>query len=59
MTSSSDNKSTLGWIFSLGGGVISWAPKKQTCISYFTMESKFIVMAATDKKSRMTKKYVV
>jgi hypothetical protein len=23
------------------------------------MESKFIVMAATDKKSRMTKKYVV
>ena len=28
MTSSSDNKSTSGWIFSLGGGAISWASKK-------------------------------
>jgi hypothetical protein len=44
MTSSSDNKFILGWIFSFGGGVISWASKKQTCISYSTMESKFIVM---------------
>jgi len=39
MTSSSDNKSTSGWIFSLGGGAISWASKKQTCISHSTMES--------------------
>jgi hypothetical protein len=37
MTSSSDNKSTSGWIFSLGGGVISWASKKQTCISHSTI----------------------
>ena len=28
ITSVSDNKSTSGWIFTLGGGVISWPLKK-------------------------------
>jgi len=32
MTSLSDNKYTSGWIFSLGGGAISWASKKETNI---------------------------
>ena len=35
-----DNKSTSGWIFTLGGGAISWASKKQSCISHSTMESE-------------------
>lgn len=39
ITNLSDNKSTSGWIFTLGGGAISWASKKQTCISHSTMES--------------------
>jgi hypothetical protein len=52
MTSSSDNKSTSGWIFSLGGGVISWASKKQTCISHSTMKSEFIAIAAAGKKAK-------
>jgi hypothetical protein len=51
MTSSSDNKSTSGWIFSLGGGAISWASKKQTCISHSTMESEFIVITAAGKEA--------
>jgi hypothetical protein len=51
MTSSSDNKSTSGWIFSLGGGAISWASKKQTCISHSTMESEFIAIAAAGKEA--------
>jgi hypothetical protein len=51
MTSSSDNKSTLGWIFSLGGGAISWSSKKQTCISHSTMESEFIAIAAAGKEA--------
>jgi len=51
MTSSSDNKSTSGWIFSLGGGAISWASKKQTCISHSTMESEFIAIAAASKEA--------
>jgi hypothetical protein len=44
ITSTSDNKSTSGWVFTLGGGVISWASKKHTCISHSTMESEFIAL---------------
>ena len=47
----SDNKSTSSWIFTLGGGAISWASKKQTCISHSTMELEFIVLAAAGKEA--------
>lgn len=51
ITSVNDNKSTSGWIFTLGGGAISWASKKQTCISHSTMESEFIALAAAGKEA--------
>ena len=51
ITSMSDSKSTSGWIFTLGRGVISWASKKQTCISHSTMESKFIALTAASKET--------
>ncbi|GJS94563.1 zinc finger, CCHC-type containing protein [Tanacetum coccineum] len=38
-----DNSSTSGWVFLLGGGVISWASKKQTCITSSTIESEFVI----------------
>jgi len=50
MISSSDSKSTSGWIFSLGRDAISWAFKKQKSIFYSTMKSEFIIMAAAGKK---------
>nr|GEV53949.1 zinc finger, CCHC-type [Tanacetum cinerariifolium] len=34
-----------GWVFLLGGGAISWAFKKQTCITGSTMESEFVALA--------------
>ena len=49
ITSVSDNRSTFGWIFTLGEGAISWASKKQTCISHSTMELEFIALAAAGK----------
>ena len=52
ITSVSDNKSTFGWIFTLGGGVIFWASKKQICISHSTMESKFIALAVAGKEAK-------
>ena len=52
ITSVSDNKSTSGWIFTLGRGVISWASKKQTCISHSTMESEFIALAVVGKEAK-------
>ncbi|GKE55771.1 zinc finger, CCHC-type containing protein [Tanacetum coccineum] len=38
-------------IFLLGGGAISWASKKQTCIASSTMESEFVALAAAGKEA--------
>ncbi|GJT11332.1 zinc finger, CCHC-type containing protein [Tanacetum coccineum] len=46
-----DSSSTSGWVFLLGGGAISWASKKQTCITGSTMESEFVALAATGKEA--------
>ena len=51
ITNVSDNKSTSGWIFTPGGGAISWASKKQMCFSHSTMESKFVALAAASKEA--------
>ncbi|GKC07890.1 hypothetical protein Tco_0999500 [Tanacetum coccineum] len=46
-----DNSSTSGWVFLLGGGAISLASKKQTCITGSTMEYEFIALAAACKEA--------
>jgi hypothetical protein len=51
ITSGNDNKSTTGWIFTLGGGAVSWASKKQTCITHSTMEAEFLALAAAGKEA--------
>ncbi|GKE52656.1 hypothetical protein Tco_1487812 [Tanacetum coccineum] len=51
ITSSSDSKSTNGWIFTLGGGAVCWGSKKQTCITHSTMEAKFLALAAAGKEA--------
>ncbi|GKA49104.1 zinc finger, CCHC-type containing protein [Tanacetum coccineum] len=48
---SEDNSSTSGWVFLLGGGAISWASKKQTCITGSTLESEFMALAAAGKEA--------
>lgn len=50
ITSASDNKSTSGWVFTISEGAISWALRKQTCITHSTMESEFIALAAAGKE---------
>nr|GEU59955.1 zinc finger, CCHC-type [Tanacetum cinerariifolium] len=55
MSNTEDNSSTSGWVFLLGGGAISWAFKKQTCITSLTMESKFVALAATGKEAEWLK----
>ncbi|GJS81335.1 zinc finger, CCHC-type containing protein [Tanacetum coccineum] len=42
ISNSEDNSSTSGWVFLLGGGAISWASKKQTCITGSTIETEFV-----------------
>ncbi|KAF3622099.1 hypothetical protein FXO38_31483 [Capsicum annuum] len=37
-------KSTSGYVFTIGGRVVSWKLSKQTCIARSTMKSKFIAL---------------
>ncbi|GJU68680.1 hypothetical protein Tco_1254939, partial [Tanacetum coccineum] len=48
-----DNSSISGWVFLLGGGAISWASKKQTCITSSTMEFEFIALKAGGKEAEL------
>nr|GEZ01563.1 hypothetical protein [Tanacetum cinerariifolium] len=50
-----DNSSTSGWVFLLGGGTISWAFKKQTCITGSTMKSECVALAAAGKEVKWLK----
>nr|KAJ0189301.1 hypothetical protein LSAT_V11C800397780 [Lactuca sativa] len=46
-----DPSSTSGWVFLLGGGAISCASKKQTCITNSTMEYEFVALSAAGKEA--------
>ncbi|GJT03460.1 zinc finger, CCHC-type containing protein [Tanacetum coccineum] len=47
-----DSSSTSEWVFLLGGGAISWASKKQTCITGSTMESELVALAVAGKEAK-------
>ncbi|GJU38245.1 hypothetical protein Tco_1191202 [Tanacetum coccineum] len=51
ISNTEDNSSTSGWVFLPGGGAISCASKKQTCITSSTMEYEFVALAAAGKKA--------
>ncbi|GJR82913.1 zinc finger, CCHC-type containing protein [Tanacetum coccineum] len=55
ISNTEDNSSASGWVFLLGGGAISWASNKQTCITGSTMESKFVALAAAGKETEWLK----
>ncbi|GJT05574.1 zinc finger, CCHC-type containing protein [Tanacetum coccineum] len=44
-------KLSSGWVFLLGGGAISWASKKQTCIIRSIIEYEFVALAAASKEA--------
>ncbi|XP_043703860.1 secreted RxLR effector protein 161-like [Telopea speciosissima] len=48
---SEDHSSTSGWIFTLGGGAVSWGSKKQTCIDDSTMAAEFVALAFGSKEA--------
>ncbi|CAM8877554.1 unnamed protein product [Rhodiola kirilowii] len=53
-----DHSCTSGWVFLLGEGTISWASKKQTCITSSTMESEFVALAADSKEVKWLKNMI-
>ena len=44
-------KSTLGYVFTLGGGVISWKSIKQSCIADSTMEAEYVFACEVAKEA--------
>ncbi|XP_070008479.1 uncharacterized protein [Nicotiana sylvestris] len=58
ITGSSDSKSTSGYVFTIGGGVVSWKSPKQTCISRSTMEAEFIVLDKAGEKAEWIRNFL-
>nr|GFA18138.1 zinc finger, CCHC-type [Tanacetum cinerariifolium] len=46
-----DSSFISGWVFLPRGGTISWASKKQTCISGSIMKSKFVALVVAGKEA--------
>nr|GEX25907.1 hypothetical protein [Tanacetum cinerariifolium] len=53
-----DSSSTSGWVFLIGGGAISWASKKQTCITGSTIEFEFVALVAAGKETEWLKNLI-
>ena len=51
-------KSTLGCVFTLGGGAISWRSVKQSCIVDSTMEAKYVATSKAAKEVVWLKKFL-
>nr|GEU28811.1 photosystem I assembly factor PSA3, chloroplastic [Tanacetum cinerariifolium] len=51
ITNQEDYASTSGWIFTLGGGAVSWGSKKQSCLIDSTMASEFMALASCCKEA--------
>ncbi|GJZ96151.1 zinc finger, CCHC-type containing protein, partial [Tanacetum coccineum] len=59
ISNTEDNSSSSSWVFLLGGGAISWAFKKQTCITSSTMESEFVALATAGKEAEWLKNLLI
>ena len=52
ITNKEDYASMSGWVYLLGGGAVSWASKKQTCITDSTMAAEFVALATASKEAK-------
>ncbi|GJR99359.1 zinc finger, CCHC-type containing protein [Tanacetum coccineum] len=51
ITNQEDYASMSGWIFTLGGGTVSWGSKKQSCLIDSTMAAEFVALASCCKEA--------
>ncbi|KAL0367959.1 UNVERIFIED_CONTAM: Retrovirus-related Pol polyprotein from transposon TNT 1-94 [Sesamum calycinum] len=58
VTDNDEVSSTSGYVFTLGGGAISWKSAKQTCIARSTMESEFIALELTGQEAEWLRNLV-
>ncbi len=58
ISDSDETKSTSGYIFTLGGGAVSWKSSKQTIIARSTMESEFIALEMAGSEAEWLKNFL-
>ncbi|GKA00263.1 hypothetical protein Tco_0672813 [Tanacetum coccineum] len=51
ITDQEDYASTSRWIFTFGGGAVSWGSKKQSCLADSTMAAEFVAVAPCCKEA--------
>ena len=52
-------KSTSGYVFIFGGSIVSWKSTKQTCITWCTMEAKFITLEKSSSEAKWLRNLLV
>ncbi|GJY00710.1 pol polyprotein [Tanacetum coccineum] len=53
-----DSRSTIGYVFTLGGAAISWKSSKQTIIAKSTIESEFIALDKCEEEAEWLRQFV-
>lgn len=53
-----DLKSTLGYIFTLTGGAISWKSAKQTIVASSTMQGKFVACYGATVQAALLRNFI-
>ena len=58
VSNTKDTKSTSGYVFTLGGAVVSWKYSKKTCISRSTIDSKFIALDKAREEAKWLRHFL-
>ena len=58
ISDSDETKSTSGYVFTLGGGAITWRSARQTIIARSTMESEFVALEMAGNKAEWLKNFL-
>ena len=58
ISASTDSFSTSGYVFTIGGGAVSWKSKKQSCIARSTMESEFIALDKAGEEAEWLRNFL-
>ncbi|CAA0830837.1 cysteine-rich RLK (RECEPTOR-like protein kinase) 8, partial [Striga hermonthica] len=58
-TDRDESKSTSGYVFTLGGGAISWRSAKQKCVADSTMEVEYIAASEAAKEAVWLRNFLV
>ena len=59
ISDSDETKSINGYVFTLGGGAITWRSANQTIIARSTMESKFVALELTGSEAEWLRNFLV